>query len=396
MSGFYVNGIDLDDIFMKKDMSYPGTDTASSASQTHFKGMDGKDLNQRYVEKTNTYPNNGTAAATYLYVNGSDLNTKFAAKYEWDNYTVEAAGSKGIIASNSINNRFGNNPNVNSQYGAIITCYMDLIKTYEGSPVNYEIKSCQGGDGGAGTRPGGKGGNTVALIDPNNNACIIVAGAGGGSGAGNGGPGGAAYNDTLNMTGNNIPIFRYLIGDPLLAGYMYPGGQTYGNKYTGTYPNGGDYINHTLKYIFPPTGPDYLLPTDGHYYGLNAKECFGQGGGGGTDQGGTGGGGTSGNGTQWNGGKGEDADYKDRSSGGGGGGAGYYGGGGGDNHNTKERNTGSPGGGGGSSYINPDYNPSSIKIVANTGDTYIKIKGGALKYSLIYRVNQSFNLQFGE
>ena len=368
MSGFYVNGIDLDDIFMKKSFAYPGTNTASSASQTHFE-VDGVDLNERYVAKTNTYPNNGTAAADtgFQLENGSDLNTIFAANYEWDTYEVQAAGSKGFIASNSINDRFGNNPNVNSQYGAIITCNMDLIKTYNGSPVNYEIKNCQGGGGGGGTRVGGNGGDTVALIDPNNNdECIIVAGAGGGAGAGNGGPGGAAYNDELAMTTNTtVYSYYYLFHDPFLENYMYPSFNYYN-------------ITSTTNYMFDPS--KYMSPGNvvasvgGFYYGLNAKQCFYQGGGGGTDQGGTGGGGSGGNGRQWHGGEGDDAGYDSRSSGGGGGGAGYYGGGGGDNYSTSNKNTGSPGGGGGSSYINPNYNPVNTKIEKNSNSSYhIKI-----------------------
>ena len=394
MSGFHVNGTDLDDIFIKKSSAYTDTNTSSSASQTHFE-VDGVDLNQRYVAKanTNTYPNNGTAAATgFQLENGADLNTIFAANYEWNTYNVEAAGSKGFIASNSANTRFGNNPNVNSQYGARITCEMDLIKTYNGSPVNYEIKVCQGGHGGGGTRPGGLGGDTVALIDPNNNdECIIVAGAGGGSGAGNGGPGGAAYNYTLNMTDPNNPMFKYLIQDPLLTGYyyMYPGGQSLGYPYTGISPQGGDYINQTLKVIkYNNGGSAYWTPPAGYYYGLNAKHCFTYGGGGGTDQGGTGGGGGA-DGEAWNGGKGADADNQSRSSGGGGGGAGYYGGGGGGNYSTTNKNTGSPGGGGGSSYINPNYIPVDvdIDIAANgTPDFYIKINNNT------YISTQSFNL----
>jgi hypothetical protein len=379
MSGFYVNGTDLDDIFIKKSSAYPGTNTSSSASQTHFE-VDGVDLNQRYVAKANTYPNNGMAAATGLLVDGADLNAIFAKTYEWGTYTVQAAGSKGYLVSTS-NTRFGNNPNVNSQYGAIITCEMDLIKTYNGSPVYYEIKNCQGGAGGTvgyGTRVGGNGGDTVALIDPNNDECIIVAGAGGGSGNGNGGPGGAAYNDTLNMTDWNNPIFYYLIQDPLLTKYMYPGGETLGYPYTGIYPYGGDYINQTLKVIkYNNGGSAYWAPPAGYYYGLNAKNCFTYGGGGGTDEGGVGGiDGGAAPGTQWNGGKGGDANSDSRSAGGGGGGAGYYGGGGGTNVNTGDGTRGSPGGGGGSSYINPNYNlnNNNISIVANgTSDYYIKI-----------------------
>jgi hypothetical protein len=386
MSGFHVNGTDLDDIFIKKSSAYTGTNTSSSASQTHFE-VDGVDLNQRYVAKANTYPNNGTAAATgFQLENGADLNTIFAANYEWDTYDVQAAGSKGFIASNSANTRFGNNPNVNSQYGAIITCEMDLIKTYKGSPVNYEIKVCQGGHGGTvgyGTRVGGLGGDTVALIDPNNNdECIIVAGAGGGSGAGNGGPGGAAYNDFLAMTTNtSVYSYYYTWTDPWLGNYMYPSYNPYN-------------INSTTNYMFDPSkyiSPGYVEGSeDGYYYGLNAKNCFTYGGGGGTDEGGVGGidGGATAGGKYY-GGKGGDANSDSRSAGGGGGGAGYYGGGGGTNVNTGDGTRGSPGGGGGSSYINPNYIPVDvdIDIAANgTPDFYIKINNNT------YISTQSFNL----
>tara|TARA_B100001173_G_scaffold306986_1_gene314768 strand:+ start:38 stop:1195 length:1158 start_codon:yes stop_codon:yes gene_type:complete len=376
MSGFHVNGTDLDHIFIKKSSAYPGINTSSSASQAHFE-VDGVDLNQRYVAKANTYPNNGTAAATgYHLENGSDLNTIFAANYEWDTYNVEAAGSAG--GSYSSNTRFGNNPNVNSQYGAIITCAMDLIKTYNGMSVSYEIKDCYGGQGGTtgySGRIGANGGNTVALIDQNNDECIIVAGAGGGGGNGNGGPGGAAYNDTLNMTDWNNPIFYYLIQDPLLDNYMYPGGTNPVYTYNSNFQVGASqYITSTFKYA---GGSNFYKASAGYYYGLNAKNCFTYGGGGGTNQGGTGGidGGATAGGKYY-GGKGGDANSDSRSAGGGGGGAGYYGGGGGTNVNTGDGTRGSPGGGGGSSYINPNYNSSSINIAANGNATcYIKING---------------------
>lgn len=373
MSGFHVNGTDLDDIFMKRSEAFYNTD--SVASTTNFE-VDGVDLNQRYVAKTNIYPNNAEAPATGLFVDGADLNAIFAKKYEWDTYTVEAAGSAG--GSYSSNTRFGNNPNVNSQYGAIITCTMDLIKTYNGNPVSYEIKDCYGGQGGTtgySGRIGANGGNTVALIDPNNDECIIVAGAGGGGGNGNGGPGGAAYNDTLNMTDWNTWIYYYLVQDPLLAGYMFPGGTNEDYIWTSVYNTpASQYITSTFKYN---GGSSYTVAPAGYYYGLNAKNCFTYGGGGGTDQGGTGGiDGGAASGTQWNGGKGGDANSDSRSAGGGGGGAGYYGGGGGTNVNTGDGTRGSPGGGGGSSYINPNYNSSSINIVGNGSATcYIKING---------------------
>ena len=127
MSGFHVNGVDLDDIFMKKNSNNPWNSNAD-AIVTNFRTADNKDLNKRYIKKTSSYPNNETTSITSILHNGDDLNTIFAAKYEWGNYSIEARGSQGDGTGATSLGRFGNNPHYTSAYGANITATMSLIK----------------------------------------------------------------------------------------------------------------------------------------------------------------------------------------------------------------------------------------------------------------------------
>lgn len=385
MSGFKVNGVDLDDIFMKKDPSNPWNNQIPSIT-TNYRTSDGSDLKERYIKK-GSYPNDATASATNMLVKYAgdfvDLNTLFAAKYEWDNYSITARGSCGGGLESGSNDHAGNNPDQYSMVGAHITCTMSLIKKYNGSLVNYKLYSCVGGAAGGsdgdGNRLGYPGGSTYALLNADTEECIIVPGAGGGSGGGNGNPGGAAFHFNMNMSHKHMPTqgqTKYLYvayQNETLNGYMAPYWDSNkvnddDNIMKGTQEitnNGGDYKDRN----------EIKTYGGGVYHGLNAKNHYSRGGGGGrANDGGESQNGTKG--SKWNGGKGAKGDGQRRSAGGGGGGAGWYGGGGGNNHNTRNGREGSPGGGGGSTYINPFYNPTNLDITAGGTNYYRYIKIG--------------------
>lgn len=367
MSGYEVKGIDLDDIFQKKDVFTPTYRSTYKiyqyADNTNMKDRNGNDLIDRYISKYSDPPYNDNVDTNVGFtLNDTDLNDIFSKKTTIIRYEVEMKGERGGLGTDSAALVKRGESGLN--YGAHIKFFIWLDSSHQ-----YKVKRCFGGNPGSdiyktdnSIRIGGHGGNSLALMEnDNNNTVIAVPGSGGGNGAGNGKRGASVFYRGMTR-GDGEPDYEYLVPFSSTPQTTIPittssTNQMYKKLSGSTIAQFN--TNNTLHRVDSPKtvlGIVVALPPDaGYYYGLTAPYRNHWGGGGGYNSGGTsyeshG----SKKGSQFTGGKGGDANSWRRSASGGGGGAGMFGGGGGAETNTEDGNLGSPGGGSGSTYYNPD------------------------------------------
>lgn len=401
MSGYEVKGIDLDDIFQKKD---DFTDTYRStynindvANNTNMKDVSGNDLKDRYISLTSSsepYNDNNTNVGFTL--NGTDLNAIFSKKTTIIRYEVEMKGERGRSQEGG-DLPFTTRYNSGIPYGADIS-----FNVWLDSSQQYKVKKCFGGNPGSdiyntdnSIRIGGHGGNSLALME--NDTVIAVPGSGGGDGSGNSKRGASVfYRGMKNVAGTSKddyipPYYDVFYGGTPNYEYLRPApnsNQMYKKLADSTIARFN--TNNTIYQVNSPKTDEEdekgLHPVAGYYYGLTAPYRNHWGGGGGWTSGGV----TykyatnSGSGSQFTGGKGGDANSWRRSASGGGGGAGMFGGGGGAETNTEDGYLGSPGGGSGSTYYNPDTITYGINI---DNDIYPKPTKNVNAYITIKNLN---------
>ena len=394
MSGYEVDGDDLDDIFQKKE---DFTDTYRStynindvATNTNMKDASGNDLKYRYISLTSSEPYNTSNTIVGFTLNDTDLNAIFSKKTSIIRYEVEMKGERGGLGTDPAALIQRGESGLN--YGAHI-----LFQVWLDSSKQYKVKKCFGGDPGTdiyntenSIRIGGRGGDSLALMEEND-TIIAVPGSGGGNGAGNGrrgasvfyrgmrkghGKSGPGFYDILN---DGEPDYDYLI-DPA------PNDAKIYKKLTGS--TIAKFNNNSLNQV---NDPDDNEPDPGYYYGLTAPYRNHWGGGGGYYSGGISNHSwESTDGSQFTGGKGGDANSERRSASGGGGGAGMFGGGGGAETNTTKGERGSPGGGSGSTY----YNTDDTYDIDIDNDIYPKPTKNDIAYITIKNLNTEKSTTF--
>lgn len=342
MSGFKVNGIDLDSIYIVES----NNDTRS----TGYKLSNGDDIINRYRIRASNIPQGDSTG--YTISDGKDLSYFFIDKTNTSaeaTITITASAGEPVIPHSVMHYISGYPYDIAN--GAILQFTIENVNFGQ----QLEIQKIYGGNGGRGSssRYGSRGGHSYAVsLD---GTLLAVAGAGGGCGAGNGQIGASAYyngltepsdyhvdynpNGTTNW-GAGMTIGGYVVGSDrywygLNAKHWYvPGGDggSHEDVQSGIYHATNASIQRKSGWDFKTT---YSFK-DTHY-GYSGKGGYLHGGDGGPSF-------ATGSHTD-----------RDRSSGGGGGGAGYYGGGGAAGNLTLDGRRGSPGGGSGSSYLNESY-----------------------------------------
>lgn len=369
MSGYKVNGIDLDDIFNKIDdyTSDYRNDYGINKNNisTNLFDVNGNDLKDRYVSIESSSPPYNTSITNNTGFKSSsdqDLKNLFSNKTNLIRYNVILEAERGGEGTDTVSLVARGQTGIN--YGAKMEIEVWLDQTKE-----YKIKKCDGGNAGVdpgngGFRTGGRGGNSIALMD--NNTVIAVPGAGGGDGAGNGARGASAFYDGMtryNAILGNSPYYDTFASGKPDYGYL--------NDSTKVVNTNNAVFNNNILVSMKNSG---VNPITGYFYGLPARRRVAYGGDGGYNNGGASGGGNATSGGYLYGGKGGDSDTNRRSGSGGGGGAGMYGGGGGSEVNTDDGNKGSPGGGSGSSYYNTDsIYGITLNSLSSTKNTNAKI-----------------------
>ena len=368
MSGYKVDGVDLDEIFQKKE---DFTDTYRStykiyqyATDTSLNYNKVNDLRDRYISSSSSSPYNSTIGNTtgFTIGDGTDLNAIFSKKTSIIRYEVEMEGERG--RSQQLGD-LGWTELYNSgiPYGAHIK-----FNVWLDSSRQYKVEKCFGGNPGTdadssnGIRIGGRGGHSLALMEKDTSTIIAVPGSGGGDGSGNSRRGASVfYRGMKNVAGMSkedliAPYYDVFKGGTPNYDYLrdIESDTNYYEKLEGSTIARFYNTNNTLYQVNSPKTFWYPIgraPAAGYYYGLTAPFRNHWGGGGGYNEGGKGYRENT-NGYKFTGGKGGDGDGQRRSASGGGGGAGMYGGGGGAETNTTNGYLGSPGGGSGSTYYN--------------------------------------------
>ena len=405
MSGYLYKGVDLDEIFQKKE---DFTDTYRStynindvATNTNMKDASGNDLKYRYISLTSSEPYNTSNTNVGFTLNGTDLNAIFSKKTSIIRYEVEMEGERGGLGTNPAALIQRGESGLN--YGAHI-----LFQVWLDSSKQYKVKKCFGGDPGTdiyntenSIRIGGRGGDSLALMEEND-TIIAVPGSGGGNGSGNGKRGASVFYRGMSK-GNGLagPAPKYDIFKGGIPDYDYlsnpvPNSNQMYYKLTGStiakFNN-----DNTISQVNSPGGNDGVDPAAGYYYGLTAPYRNHWGGGGGSNSGGV----TYVNATnsaaggKGYGGRGGDTNDWRRSASGGGGGAGMYGGGGGAETNTTDGYRGSPGGGSGSTYYNNadtygiDIDNDIYPKPTNNETAYITIKNLNTEKSTTFKIDET-------